>query len=265
MNFLQRLKDGAGKVTDRAQNVVEIGKLNTQISNIERELGLYYQKMGEIFYEGYRKKDMSYAEKEMLDLAKTCDLLAEERDEIRAKVAELKNERLCGACGRTVSEDAVFCQYCGHKLVKRKKAVIPEDLIEPVRAAAPTAEDTRIAASPEPPGKETKRTIDLEQLLFSANLIESAEKRDSEAVREPADPEEEERLLRNLERERKRQEELDRRIRSWTQKAEQPDEEKPSQEKPSPGITIATVKCQICGSMLVKGTKWCPHCGSEQV
>lgn len=164
MNFLQRLKDGAGKVTDRAQNVVEIGKLNTQISNIERELGLYYQKMGEIFYEGYRKKDMSYAEKEMLDLAKTCDLLAEERDEIRAKVAELKNERLCGACGRTVSEDAVFCQYCGHKLVKRKKAVIPEDLIEPVRAAAPTAEDTRIAASPEPPGKETKRTIDLEQL-----------------------------------------------------------------------------------------------------
>ncbi|GJM76724.1 hypothetical protein HMSSN036_89400 [Paenibacillus macerans] len=106
MNFLQRLKDGAGKVTDRAQNVVEIGKLNTQISNIERELGLYYQKMGEIFYEGYRKKDMSYAEKEMLDLAKTCDLLAEERDEIRAKVAELKTsvcaERAGGRCPRTL-------------------------------------------------------------------------------------------------------------------------------------------------------------------
>ncbi|RRJ63736.1 zinc ribbon domain-containing protein [Paenibacillus oralis] len=259
MNFLQRLKDGAGKVTDRAQNVVEVGKLNTQISNIERELGLYYQKMGEIFYEGYRKKDMSYAEKEMLDLAKTCDLLAEERDEIRAKIAELKNERLCGACGRTVAEDAVFCQYCGHKLIKRK-SVIPEDLIEPARAAAPTVEDTRTPVVPETLEKETKRSIDLEQLLFSADLIESAEKRDSEAVREPADPEEEERLQRNLERERRRQEELDRRIRSWTQKAEQPDE-----EKASPTITVATVKCQICGSMLVKGTKWCPHCGSEQI
>lgn len=259
MNFLQRLKDGAGKVTDRAQNVVEIGKLNTQISNIERELGLYYQKMGEVFYEGYHKKDMSDAEKEMLDLAKTCDLLAEERDEIRAKVAELKNERLCGACGRTVSEDAVFCQYCGHKLIKRK-SIIPEDLIEPARAASPTVEDTRTPVVPETLEKETKRSIDLEQLLFSADLIESTEKRDSEAVREPADPEEEERLQRNLERERRRQEELDRRIRSWTQKAEQPDE-----EKPSSGITGETAKCQICGSMLVKGTKWCPNCGSEQI
>ena len=130
MKILQRLKDGAGKVTDRAQNVVEISKLNTQISNIERELDLYFHKMGEVFYEAYRKKDMAAAEKEMLELAKTCDLLTEERDEIRMKIAELKNERLCGACGRNVAEDALFCQYCGHKLAVAKRAV-PTELLKP--------------------------------------------------------------------------------------------------------------------------------------
>lgn len=59
MKFLQRIKDGAGKVTDKAQNAVEIGRLNTQIHNIEREMDLYFQRMGEVFYEGYRVKDMS--------------------------------------------------------------------------------------------------------------------------------------------------------------------------------------------------------------
>ncbi|WMT41551.1 zinc ribbon domain-containing protein [Paenibacillus sp. D2_2] len=116
MNFFRKIKDSAGKMTDRAQNVVEIGRLNTQIANIEREMGLYYQKMGEVFYEGYRLKDMSEAEKEMLELAKTCDLLVEERDEVRLKIAELKNERLCGTCGKNVAQDAMFCPYCGASL-----------------------------------------------------------------------------------------------------------------------------------------------------
>lgn len=269
MNILQRLKDSAGKVTDRAQNVVEIGKLNTQISNIERELGVYFQKLGEVFYEGYRRKDMSDAEKEMLDLAKTCDLLMEERDEVRAKIAELKNERLCGACGRNVTEDALFCQYCGHKLVKAKPAV-PSEPVKPVKETAYEA----VAVSVEPTVQETKRDSELDRLLLAATArAEQAEQREPEPeldpAEEPLDPEEEARLLRNLERERKRQEELDRRIRTWTQKVEQ--QSTPyAEQHPAPRVEedetgVATVNCQICSSTLVKGTKWCPHCGSEQI
>ncbi|MGG6313157.1 zinc ribbon domain-containing protein [Paenibacillus macerans] len=270
MNILQRLKDGAGKVTDRAQNVVEIGKLNTQISNIERELGLYYQKMGEVFYEGYRRKDMSQAEQEMLELAKTCDLLTEERDEVRAKIAELKNERLCGACGRNVTEDALFCQYCGHKLVKKAKPILPAELVEPSRESAQSPSFDPVAVSAEPAVPEEKKVDELDKLLRAANLLkDKAEHREAVAVPEPAapiapevpvDPEEEARLQRNLERERKRQEELDRRIRSWTHNAQPREEEAEESEN-----GVAVFKCQICSSTLVKGTKWCPHCGAEQI
>ncbi|MBM6997636.1 zinc ribbon domain-containing protein [Paenibacillus sp. DXFW5] len=266
MNILQRLKDGAGKVTDRAQNVVEIGKLNTQISNIERELGLYFQKMGEVFYEAYRKKDMATAEKEMLELAKTCDLLTEERDEIRLKIAELKNERLCGACGRNVAEDALFCQYCGHKLVKAKPSV-PAELLKAAPEPVQPPVVSEAAVSSEPPVMESMAVGEMDTLVLAASLVrEKTEPREPEQVSEPVEPvgpEDEERRQRELERERKRQEELDRRIRSWSQNAAAPQTENSEVEVVIGGVT--TVKCQICSSTLVKGTKWCPHCGSEQI
>lgn len=260
MNFFQRIKDGAGKVTDRAQNAVEIGRLNTQIANIEREMDLYFQRMGEVFYEGYTRKDMSNAEKEMLELAKTCDLLSEERSEVRAKIAELKNERLCVSCGKAVAEDALFCQYCGHKLEKSKEArpsrkiddepVIaaePHKLPDPLaKFTGPLTDDTIIYREP----KEPKELKELKEQALDPELEELRR----------AESEQEARRQAELERERRRQEELDRRIRTWKDNVD------PKQQVSSTLETaIPTVTCQICSAELVKGTKWCPHCGSEQI
>lgn len=246
MKFFQKIKDGAGRVTDRAQNVVEIGKLNTQISNIEREMGLYFQRMGEVFYEGYRIKDMSKAEKEMVELAKTCDLLAEERDEARIKIAELKNERLCGACGKIVGEEALFCHFCGHKLQKDKGL------------------DYNIGAeiANGPSGIEKESSSSEDKGLFTLPILD--EERISEEKPEPMDPIAESRHLRELERERQRQEELDLRIRTWKENLGNGDSVSAPAPAESP-VVINTVSCQICTSSLVKGTKWCPHCGAEQI
>lgn len=250
MNFLQRIKDGAGKVTDRAQSAVEIGRLNTQISNIEREMGLYFQRMGEVFYEGYSRKDMSNAEKEMIELAKTCDLLSEERDEIRSKIAELKNERLCGACGRAVAEDAMFCQYCGHKLDKAKTAVGKKN-------AAKEAEEVRSHGIH---GIQDPRSLFEEPVSDETIIYKEPAATMSPLVQEERDPDEF-RRMRDLERERERQEELDRRIRTWKENVDPPKKQVSSALETG----IPTVSCQICASVLVKGTKWCPHCGSEQI
>ncbi|MOA45055.1 hypothetical protein D3C78_1674090 [compost metagenome] len=79
-------------------------------------------------------------------------------------------------------------------------------------------------------------------------------------VMSAVDEEAESRRLRELDRERERQEELDRRIRTWKENVG-------SQEplKPAVQTTVPTSTCQICSTALVKGTKWCPHCGSEQI
>ncbi|MBP2001639.1 RNA polymerase subunit RPABC4/transcription elongation factor Spt4 [Paenibacillus shirakamiensis] len=264
MDFLQRIKKGAGKATEKAQSAVEISKINTQIGNIEREMGIYYQRMGQVFYEGYRVSDMSQAETEMMELAKTCDLLQEEKDELRFKIAELRNERLC-ACGKVVPVEAVFCPYCGLKLEKtppRKSASGPDRTTEEETASA------------------------LEKDIILPYEKESDYDHLSPMEEKVAGPLESDRHVRELERERERQLELDRRIRTWkenasadgsdrevrtpdldTEEAQRTTRERefnyksPDHEEPA----IRTVPCQICTKEIAEGTKWCPHCGSEQI
>lgn len=242
MNFLQKIKIGANKATERAQNAMEINKLNTQISNIEKEMGIYYQRMGQIFYDGYCTKDMRDAETEMLELAKTCDLLNEEKTEIRGKIALLKNERLC-ECGRVVPEEALYCLYCGRKLERR-----------PV-----------VTAQPEPPKTssydEVEAAVTQETMVYPGPLAPHDEDDLTEAdVR--LTPEEEQRRQLELERERERQLELDRRIQTWKEDVVSPKEGSTATEaRPQ----AHSVKCQICAEPLAKGTRWCPHCGSEQI
>lgn len=115
MNFLQRIKEGASKVSEKAQNSVEVGKLNSRITEIESEMEIEFLKMGKLFYEGCRAKDLSGAEGQMLELAKACTKHQDKIDGLRARIAELKNERLC-RCGHVVALDANFCPKCGSKL-----------------------------------------------------------------------------------------------------------------------------------------------------
>ncbi|WP_138495047.1 zinc ribbon domain-containing protein [Paenibacillus pinistramenti] len=246
MSFLDRIKNGANKASERAQNVVEINKLNGQISNIEREMNIYYQRMGQVFYEGYRAKDMSQAEKEMMELAKTCDLLAEERDEVRTKIAALKNERLC-ECGKVVPQDAVFCPFCGRKLKSRSE-----------QGSGPQTE-TAVQREPEAEDEQAyhEAGASSETVIYRGPLVKEV----PDEYGESPSREEEKRHQLQLERERERQEELDRRIRTWKENMES----KPSSYEKPAAYGDAAGKCQICAEPLVKGTKWCPNCGAEQL
>ncbi|ANS76834.1 hypothetical protein AWM70_21480 [Paenibacillus yonginensis] len=260
MSFLDRIKNGANKASERAQHVVEINKLNGQISNIEREMGIYYQQMGQVFYEGYRAKDMSLAEKEMMDLAKTCDLLAEERDELRQRIAALRNERLC-ECGKVVPQEAIYCPFCGRKLKSRSES----------HSGARYQADEEPAREPEEAMSEAGAAM--ETMVYRGPLV----KEESDYAGEPVSREEEKRRQLELERERERQLELDRRIQTWKENMIPP---KPAAESRTTEPRIdetrraesrtdessdGVLKCQICSTTLAKGTRWCPHCGSEQI
>lgn len=276
MNFLQRLKDGANKATEKAQNVVEINKLNSQISDIEHKKQSYYTEMGKVFYEGYRSEDMSFAENEMVRLAKSCDELQEEIEELRSKIAMLKNERLC-QCGRTVSLDALYCPYCGSKLEDRQAPAPAQRRSEPQEE---DNTDRKVLYSEELtlPEDEAETFIyrpeaaDLEQPeekpVYEPAYEPAYEPKDEAEYQLPAEEEphrsEEERArerrhLEELERERERQLELDRRIRYWQENNQSQD------NLPNESAGRDMVKCQICSADLPKGSKWCPRCGAEQI
>lgn len=283
MNLLQRLKSGAGKATERAQNAVEVNRMNGHIVDIEREIGVHYLRMGEVFYEGYRAGDMSIAEEEMTELCKACDLLNEEIEEIRTRIAILRNERVC-ECGAIVALDANFCPNCGRKM--EKLAIPREDREEFHRDRDMTRDEPIVFPTDSPVHEREEEEYEHEEL--TADEAES-------------------RRAARLEEERERQEELDRLVRSWKQDLgiehdDEPEEEMPAapaaaasdqrpvqnesrtefrQEPVKKVVTITkplemeadddtdldtdTFSCQVCGQVLQKGSKWCPHCGAEQI
>lgn len=266
MNLFQKIKNSAGKVTDRAQNVVEIGKLNTQITNIEREVGLYYKRMGEVFYEGFQSKDMSKAEKEMVELARTCSLLLEERDEIKYKIADLKNERLCSSCGKSVAKEAMFCQFCGSKLPERKESTQTESdseqahSVENVTAAASEWRYDAVAQNDSSP------------LHHEVMEEQGVEHKQDQAAEAPLTLKVEDQAKQQLEldRERKRQEELDRLIANWKEHVT-PNTTTSSSTDSAAGntseVAIGTEHaktCSNCGKAITLYNKWCPHCGAQQ-
>lgn len=265
MNFLQRIKDGASRVSEKAQSSVEVGKLNGQISDIEHEMQLEFLKMGKLFYEGYRSRDMSVAEGQMIELARGCNKLQEQIEGVRSRIAELKNERLC-ACGQIVALDANFCPHCGRKLEElplRKEPVLRKD-------PAPTVTVHTVHEHEDEEdqyyGEEELTEAERELAKRPEQPVQYAEALPEIEV-EP-EPEEYERVLPDtergrreadeLERERERQLELDRRIRDW--KASEPAEETAVSESGTRDI----VKCQICRADLPKGSMWCRAAGRSK-
>ncbi|GIP06032.1 hypothetical protein J28TS4_44390 [Paenibacillus lautus] len=276
MKILQKLKDGANRATEKAQHVVEVNKLNSQISEIEQQKNSYYLQMGKVFYEGYRQQDMTIAEKEMVELAQTCDGLQEQIEAIRNRIAVLKNERVC-ECGRVVALDANFCPYCGNKLANLidPEESAPEEPREPERksmfdkreyAAAGEIQEEQDDVQtydyrPNPDPYEPD-LYDPEPERQREEIIERSSEPEVDPERLRLEQEEQERERRHweeLERERERQLELDRRIRFWQEN---------NQSQDYVGDDEATrdmVKCQICSVDLPKGSKWCPRCGAEQI
>ncbi len=283
MNLLQRLKSGAGKATERAQNAVEVNRMNGHIVDIEREIGVHYMRMGEVFYEGYRAGDMSIAEEEMTELCKACDLLNEEIEEIRTRIAILKNERIC-ECGTVVALDANFCPNCGRKMEKLATPRSEREATEERETSYESGIDA-LVASPH-------RDRDEEEVDLSELSADESEQRRAERVRE----------------DQERQDELDRLVQAWKQDLGIPHEEEqaeaastdtttqaksapatsgqaftespasPVEEARDPRVVTesapvlekeqadpGTFNCQVCGKALPKGSKWCPSCGTEQV
>lgn len=262
MSFIKRIKESASRVTEKAQNSVEIGKINGHISDIEREMDVEFLKMGKLFYEGYRLKDMSVAEGKMVELSRNCNKLQEKIDVLRTRIAELKNEQIC-LCGHVVALDANFCPKCGSKLDELKATrKVPGAPISVHVVNEETDEEDEYYGAEEltEAEKELAMKMGQQSVIHTEVLYPDDEMPQEDYTGQVDGDDRDRRHADELERERQRQLELDRRIRDW--KANEHQEESAVSE--DNGLRDM-IQCQICRNDLPKGSMWCPRCGSEQI
>ncbi len=119
MDFISLVKEKASALTLSAVKtsgaVVETVKSNLAIADKEQEIKNIYTKLGKMMYDAYKASEEPDAD----SIAEQCVLLDkyfEEIEELKNKLNDIKNVKLCPQCGEKVKADHNFCPKCGKDL-----------------------------------------------------------------------------------------------------------------------------------------------------
>lgn len=113
--FLQKVKDGASKASEKAQHVMELNRIQSQIDARFKEWRDNTYEIGILAYEAYKEDNFSELKTKMEELANTNQAIEQEIDQLEWKRCELRNEKRC-ACGEVSPWESNFCAKCGEKL-----------------------------------------------------------------------------------------------------------------------------------------------------
>ncbi|WP_052476446.1 zinc ribbon domain-containing protein [Cohnella kolymensis] len=149
MSFLKKITDsvskGVSSATEKAQQTVEITRINSQISGKRKEIERLYADIGEAVYSAYRAHDLSLAEAKVIPLCEEVAAIHEEINALDDRIKELRNEKDC-VCGERVTYDVRFCPSCGHQF--------PEPAQIRTEEAPPASEEPAVAPAADAIGME---------------------------------------------------------------------------------------------------------------
>lgn len=152
MSFLKKITEtvskGVSTATEKAQQTVEITRLNAQISARKKEIEKKLAAIGEAVFDAYLEKDLSKAEQTIIPICETIVGLRKEIAGMEDRIRELRNEKEC-VCGTKVPFDTRFCPNCGRKFEEPVHAAVEVVETVPERAqAAELPEEEQAAESP---------------------------------------------------------------------------------------------------------------------
>ncbi|WP_167747017.1 zinc-ribbon domain-containing protein [Cohnella luojiensis] len=162
MSIFKKISDTVSKgvttATEKAQQTVEVTRLNAQISGKRKEIDKLFAIIGESVYEGYLSNDLSLAESKVLPRCNEITAIREEIAVLDDRIKAIRNEKDC-VCGKRLPEDTRFCPSCGHPfpepepepVVFDKPPVqmdpyVPGDTVAEDRAAGSEEEEARPTA-----------------------------------------------------------------------------------------------------------------------
>jgi len=104
----------AQKAVKKSGELFERSKITLAITAVQNDIDHEYQEIGRLVYNGY--KDDEVSTESVTQRCQVIDQKMAEIDELRAKLAEIKNVRTCTMCGAEVTSSSSYCAKCGEKL-----------------------------------------------------------------------------------------------------------------------------------------------------
>lgn len=124
-NWGRKASEATAKTMQKAQDLSEISKLSSMISEEENRIDNNYYQIGKLYVSVHRED----AESCFLPMVNAIRSSEQKISEYDLKIQDIKGVRKCEKCGAEVSKDAAYCSACG-ALLSRLEAAIPEGSIK---------------------------------------------------------------------------------------------------------------------------------------
>lgn len=129
-DFSKKIGETADTVSAKANEVVELQKIKSQIRTLERNNDNDYIELGKMIYDKFKAGE-AVAEEEK-GFCEAIQSREESIAEYLQKMALVKGDIECDICGKIISKGMSYCPYCGAKAAEDigEKA---EDIVEEVK------------------------------------------------------------------------------------------------------------------------------------
>jgi len=124
-NLGKRVSEAAQVVSKKSSELVEVAKINMNISSEEEKIRKIYIAIGKKVYENYCKD--AGQSSHFLEECKEIDSHMENIKKQKARLLETKNMKVCPSCGEETDKDAVYCSKCGAKQELSQESVEPAE------------------------------------------------------------------------------------------------------------------------------------------
>ncbi len=112
-SFTRKVTETAKAAAKKSSDLVEVTKLNMGIGTEEDKIERVYKEIGKAVYESYIKGEA--INEVFIEKCKEIGVFEENIKEMRSKVLELKNSKICPNCHEQLDVDVLYCSKCGVK------------------------------------------------------------------------------------------------------------------------------------------------------
>ncbi len=122
----QKIAETAEKVTNKAEDAVEVTRMKSQIRNLENANKEDFITIGKKIYAHYQAGEEISA-----DYVDVCEAIQNRFESIKKyeqQISDVKGTGVCQSCGKHIpnEKESKFCPYCGEKLSEDVKEVVEE-------------------------------------------------------------------------------------------------------------------------------------------
>lgn len=128
-SFGKKVSEAAQSAAKKSSELVEVTKINMSISSEEDKIKKHFSKIGEEIYAKYAEGNE--IDPDFMEMCQEIGTIREKINDLKAKIMELKNVKLCTNCGAELDRSIVFCPKCGTKQEDIPKEEAPKGKICP--------------------------------------------------------------------------------------------------------------------------------------